>query len=65
MCGALAVELDVSKVDGKVLVVIVVALGRDTKSKRGLGARGPRQVVVHSVVEHVLHASVLPGHGLV
>ena len=65
VCGALAVELDVSKVHVKVGVLVVVVLRRDAKGKGGVGERGPVQVGVISVVEHFLHATVLPGHGLV
>ena len=61
----LAVEFDISKVHVKVGVLVVVVLRRDAKGKGGVGKRGTRQVVVISVVEHVLHTPVLPGHGLV
>ena len=65
MCGALAVELDVSKVHGKVRVHVAGLLRTDAKGKRGVGERGPRKVIVRSVVEFGLHATILPGHGLV
>ena len=65
VCDALAVELDARKVHRVVRVLVVVVLGRHAKGKGGLGERGAREVVVYPIVELRLHATVVPGHGLV